>query len=63
MVHSEICPVCKGKGKVDNNPPTSASCNLKTCHGCSGTGWITVSDNVEPYPPPFNPENPVWWTW
>lgn len=32
MAHSEICPVCKGKGKVKD----------KNCHGCFGRGWVTV---------------------
>lgn len=27
-----ICPVCEGSGKYEEQP----------CHGCSGTGWITI---------------------
>jgi len=34
MNHSELCPVCKGTGKVDE----------KRCHGCNGLGWVTVVD-------------------
>lgn len=34
MAHAEKCPVCNGKGKIDD----------KTCHGCGGTGWIVIQD-------------------
>ena len=30
--HAEICPVCLGIGKIED----------KSCHGCSGSGWIVV---------------------
>jgi len=39
-MHSERCPVCKGKGKVE----------AKQCHGCGGKGWITVGDPVDVRP-------------
>jgi hypothetical protein len=32
MSHADKCPICKGKKKPD-------------CHGCSGKGWVTVSDD------------------
>ncbi len=57
-MHSEICPVCKGKGKVklldvmirDGRytkisliPFPVESC----CNGCGGKGWIEVKDHFE----------------
>lgn len=56
MAHSEICPVCKGKGKV---PLTEDSWDDKTCNGCSGKGWVVVPDDKVlpiPYPYPIYPE-------
>jgi hypothetical protein len=51
MTHSEICPVCGGKGTVPMNNPsgwtpvtTSGEPPQKTCHGCSGRGWVEVND-------------------
>jgi len=39
-VHSEICPICWGKGYIENYYGTR-----KRCHGCSGKGWILVPDH------------------
>lgn len=51
--HSEICPVCKGKGHIedyDNNRLTDTTVPITkinyTCNGCSGKGWVVVPDNV-----------------
>jgi DnaJ-class molecular chaperone len=50
MSHSEVCPVCKGLGKVfDATIPnygitTSNIYNQATCHGCNGKGWVQVED-------------------
>jgi hypothetical protein len=58
MAHAEICPVCKGSGKAT---PTIA------CHGCGGTGWVTVGYDSVPYYPsyPIYPTYPTpyypWW--
>lgn len=45
--HAEICPVCKGTGKykeyLDYVTTTQAYCE-KTCHGCSGKGWVIVPE-------------------
>ncbi len=41
-MHSEVCPVCNGAGKYQNN----------RCHGCNGKGWIEVSGNQWPHPDP-----------
>jgi len=38
MAHSEICPVCSGKGNLN-----AVMCvPLVICHGCNGRGWVTV---------------------
>lgn len=42
-MHAEICPVCKGKGLIVDEYSTS-SWPTKTCHGCGGSGWVTVPD-------------------
>ena len=45
MAHAEICPVCKGTGKYQENPfpPNSSTATMKQlCHGCGGRGWVTV---------------------
>lgn len=44
MSHSEICPVCNGKGKkqVVGISTTSTAPILETCNGCGGCGWVTV---------------------
>lgn len=51
MAHAEKCPVCNGSGKVEEIIPynygsssLSTPINIKTCHGCNGSGWITVPD-------------------
>lgn len=51
MSHAEICPVCKGKGKINKNRSIIESelsfdpaKELKTCHGCGGLGWVAVRD-------------------
>ena len=43
MAHAEICPICNGEGQVKDkrNPSPHA---MKQCHGCGGTGWITVQE-------------------
>lgn len=48
MAHGEICPVCKGSGKIVpvNNGVTTAVPQPKTCHGCYGKGWIIVPDSI-----------------
>ena len=56
--HAEICPVCKGKGVYieyfDCNH-TASTYTQHTCHGCSGTGWVTVTDDDTPDIPYYNP--------
>ncbi len=52
--HAEKCPVCDGTG-IFNFTPECDGYNLKyykqeiTCHGCQGTGWVTVTDSLFSY--------------
>ena len=40
-----ICPVCKGSGVINIEVEGSATGPyMKTCHGCSGKGWVEISD-------------------
>ncbi len=61
MAHAERCPICYGKGQINNvNPGDTCAERWETCHGCSGRGWIEIQDtNVYPYYPPA-PLNPTW---
>ncbi len=49
MAQAVICPVCLGKGKIDE----------ETCHGCGGKGWVEVQD----YQPPYYPVYPPYYPW
>ncbi len=59
-MHSEICPVCKGTGKIFDKTNTTA---FKTCYGCGGKGWVEIRDDSgwaqpwypNPNPWPYNP--------
>lgn len=54
MAHAEKCPVCEGKGKVEE----------KQCHGCSGLGWVTVQKQFFTYPVVIYPQpQPVYPEW
>ena len=59
MSHSEICPLCKGKGIIDNYKLLKSRRNDK-CHGCDGKGWVSVEDKQQPYIRPYEPIYP--WT-
>ncbi len=53
MAHAETCPICWGKGKIQE-PGSTAVCD-KACHGCNGSGWVSVQDApvpLMPYAPP-----------
>lgn len=48
--HAEICPVCQGSGKYReyiNYATTTNASYERTCHGCGGKGWVTVSEYEE----------------
>jgi len=54
MAHAEICPVCKGTGEVDINESFEyKKQSIKTCHGCRGTGWVTIQDDSYTIQPPY----------
>ncbi len=49
FIHAEgkaqLCPVCKGAGRVYHNADATSTAvldNTKTCPGCGGKGWVTV---------------------
>ena len=47
MAHAELCPVCKGAGRLPQEYGESSSIPLwRTCHGCGGMGWVPVPDEV-----------------
>ena len=47
-----LCPVCNGTG-VYQWPDTKGAFCPRDCHGCTGKGWVEVSDDVSygPLPP------------
>ena len=56
-MHSEICPICSGKGKIKNSENTTYA--EVTCHGCGGKGWIEISNgNLNIIPTPIYPSSP-----
>jgi hypothetical protein len=58
MSHAEICPVCGGKGRINDVDPTDACvARWKRCHGCGGSGWVTVQDSDTGYKFDFD------WEW
>ncbi len=54
-----ICPVCNGKGQLEN-PLTPEM--RKNCHGCEGLGWVEVGEDSylipQPGPVPQYPNIP-----
>jgi len=44
MKHAEICPICKGRGRVPEDPEwdSGPSPSTRVCHGCNGKGWVEV---------------------
>jgi len=47
-MHAEKCPVCGGTGRVNLEPDpgtTAQMGNEVLCHGCGGSGWVTVADS------------------
>jgi len=73
MVHSEICPVCKGTGKYKKELKDVCTLKEETCHGCNGRGWVEVGrddywfprpngvpSSTVPYVPP-QPWIITWW--
>jgi len=50
MAHAEICPVCKGSGKVN----ADSTAYTIICHGCGGMGWVSIPDS---YPDSWYPNS------
>lgn len=71
MAHSEVCPICHGKGKLyDYSGKEHVE---EKCHGCGGRGWVEVRDEpaiqpshcwpdtAKPYMERWHPYQPRWW--
>ncbi|HEG43022.1 MAG TPA: hypothetical protein ENH94_03130 [Phycisphaerales bacterium] len=43
MAHAEKCPLCNGTGNEDGHGGI-ADGTVPTCHGCRGSGWVSVQD-------------------
>ncbi len=56
MSHAETCPVCNGTGKLFPSQTDNGTAG-ETCHGCGGTGWVTVAGDGPPSP--YTPSYPV----
>ena len=61
-MHSELCPVCKGKGKIPNDlsEGSTTAPYEKTCHACNGVGYILVPDEHPYWPEPYYPPQPYY---
>jgi len=45
MSHAELCPVCRGAGRLPMFPAgTSTAGPTVACHECEGSGWVRVMD-------------------
>lgn len=59
-MHAERCPVCCGTGKKiqkDLTPQSWFPVAKTPCHGCGGSGWVEVRDDVRiAYPGRFPPQ-------
>jgi len=58
MAHAEICPICNGKGVIEEEIGSTGEKTIKICHGCGGRGWIEVRD--DPYYSPWYPYTIAW---
>lgn len=47
MPHPDVCPVCKGSGRVYTQGYSTTTATMVTCHGCNGSGWVIVPDEVK----------------
>ena len=45
--HAEKCPICRGEGQIQPEIQTYRTKPIEptTCHGCGGTGWVTVHND------------------
>ena len=44
-----LCPICNGRGTVCNHDLSMPRClhpTCPTCHGCGGSGWVSVPNDV-----------------
>lgn len=59
--HAEKCPVCDATGMLPGKPSHTDPLGQHDvqCHGCGGTGWVTVIDPMELDSIVLKPFNPV----
>ena len=38
----QLCPVCKGDGRVSTGELICLTEEMRPCHGCEGKGWVTT---------------------
>jgi len=46
MSHTEMCPVCQGTGRVQENGLSGTEIIEVDCHGCNGRGWVVPKEYV-----------------
>ena len=53
MSRAQKCPVCGGTGKIvdQDDGPSTAAPQPRTCHGCGGKGWVQVGRDDPPAAP------------
>lgn len=54
-MHAELCPVCGGKGRVEDYGSTGGTI---ACHGCHGLGWVCVPGVPDDPASVFAPASP-----
>jgi len=52
MKHAELCPICKGRGKIviDEMPDVTAAPQPQICYGCGGKGWVEIEGGGANWP-------------
>jgi len=60
MSHTEMCPVCQGTGRVQENGLSGTEIIEVDCHGCNGRGWVVVDDNMTYAYRYYNPKEYVY---
>jgi len=43
MTHSELCPLCKGRGEIYPWMQTTSTA-METCNVCNGRGYLVLGD-------------------
>ena len=62
MAKAVQCPICNGAGKL-KDPGKNMDATYapeKICHGCSGKGWVEVSEEFSQKSPQYIPSINPW---